>query len=175
MALDYSNMKKRLELTYSNEDGVADAWNKFVDEQTKNMPSDKPIHHHKVYRNTPQNIMDVPSVKSEKIGATTYDADKLNGMLEVRMAEEGEKLTTLDNIERVLTSNDIVISDGKEPIGLAGVMGGLDTEVTENTKNVVIIPNNNSRVLIVLLIAVVKVSPYPASLNSSLGFLPPIL
>ncbi len=54
------------------------------------------------------------------------------------MAEEGEKLITLDNIERVLTSNDIVISDGKEAIGLAGVMGGLDTEVTENTKNVII-------------------------------------
>lgn len=67
-----------------------------------------------------------------------YDADKLNGMIEVRMAEEGEKLTTLDNIERVLTANDIVISDGKQAIGLAGVMGGLDTEVTVNTKNVII-------------------------------------
>lgn len=59
MTLDYSNMKKRLELMYSNEDGVADAWNKFVDEHTKNMPSDEPINMHKVYRNTPQNIMDV--------------------------------------------------------------------------------------------------------------------
>ena len=63
---------------------------------------------------------------------------KLNGMIEVRMAENKEKLITLDNIERILTSNDIVISDGKEAIGLAGVMGGLDTEVTQNTKNVII-------------------------------------
>jgi phenylalanyl-tRNA synthetase beta chain len=67
-----------------------------------------------------------------------YDADKLNGMLEVRMAKKEEKLTTLDNIERTLTEDDIVISNGKESIGLAGVMGGLDTEVTENTKNVII-------------------------------------
>ena len=59
MTLDYANMKKRLELMFSNEDGVADAWNKFVDEQTKNMPSEEPIHHYKIYRNTPQNIMDV--------------------------------------------------------------------------------------------------------------------
>jgi len=54
------------------------------------------------------------------------------------MAENGEKLTTLDNIERALTSDDIVISNGKEAIGLAGVMGGLDTEITENTKNVIV-------------------------------------
>ena len=54
------------------------------------------------------------------------------------MASENEKLTTLDNIERTLTTDDIVISGGKEAIGLAGVMGGLDTEITENTKNVII-------------------------------------
>ena len=67
-----------------------------------------------------------------------YDADTLNNMLEVRMAKENEKLTTLDNIERTLTTEDIVISDGSRAIGLAGVMGGLDTEITENTKNIVI-------------------------------------
>ena len=67
-----------------------------------------------------------------------YDADKLNSEIIVRMAKNGEKLTTLDNIERTLTSDDIVISNGKEAIGLAGVMGGLDTEITENTKNVLV-------------------------------------
>ena len=50
----------------------------------------------------------------------------------------GEKLTTLDNEERTLSKNDIVISDGTRAIGLAGVMGGLDTEIEENTKNVLI-------------------------------------
>ena len=47
-------------------------------------------------------------------------------------------MTTLDNKERVLSSEDIVISDGERAIGLAGVMGGLDTEITDNTKNVII-------------------------------------
>ena len=86
------------------------------------------------------NVVDISNYVMLELGQPLhfYDADKLNNMIEVRMAEEGEKLTTLDNIERVLTSNDIVISDGKEAIGLAGVMGGLDTEVTENTKNVII-------------------------------------
>ena len=86
------------------------------------------------------NVVDISNYVMLELGQPLhfYDADKLKGMLEVRMAEEGEKLTTLDNIERVLTTNDIVISDGESAIGLAGVMGGLDTEVTENTKNVII-------------------------------------
>ena len=67
-----------------------------------------------------------------------YDADSLNGKIEVRMAEDDEKLTTLDDIERTLTHDDIVISDGKRAIGLAGVMGGLDTEIEDTTKNVII-------------------------------------
>lgn len=54
------------------------------------------------------------------------------------MAEEKEKLTTLDGAERSLSKDDIVISDGKKGVGLAGVMGGLDTEIEENTKNVII-------------------------------------
>ena len=67
-----------------------------------------------------------------------YDADKVGNYLGVRMANDGEKLVTLDNQERTLTSTDIVICNKNEAIGLAGVMGGLDTEVTENTKNILI-------------------------------------
>ena len=67
-----------------------------------------------------------------------YDADTLNGKIEVRMAKQDEKLTTLDNIERTLKPEDIVISDGEKAIGLAGVMGGLETEITETTKNIII-------------------------------------
>ena len=86
------------------------------------------------------NVVDISNYVMLELGQPLhfYDADKLNGMLEVRMAEENEKLTTLDNIERILSKDDIVISDGKRAIGLAGVMGGLDTEVTQNTKNVII-------------------------------------
>ena len=86
------------------------------------------------------NVVDISNYVMLELGQPLhfYDYDKLHGMIEVRMAKEGEKLTTLDDIERTLTTDDIVISDGKESIGLAGVMGGLDTEITENTKNVII-------------------------------------
>ena len=86
------------------------------------------------------NVVDISNYVMLELGQPLhfYDADKLQGLIEVRMAEKDEKLTTLDNIERVLTTDDIVISNGKEAIGLAGVMGGLDTEITENTKNVII-------------------------------------
>ena len=86
------------------------------------------------------NVVDISNYVMLETGQPLhyYDADTLNGKIEVRMANEGEKLTTLDNIERELKSEDIVISDGTKAIGLAGVMGGLETEITENTKNIVI-------------------------------------
>ena len=87
------------------------------------------------------NVVDISNYVMLETGQPLhyYDADTLtNGMLEVRMANKGEKLTTLDEIERTLSEEDIVISDGKKAIGLAGVMGGLDTEITDNTKNIII-------------------------------------
>lgn len=86
------------------------------------------------------NVVDISNYVMIETGQPLhfYDADKLNDKIEVRMAERGEKLTTLDEIERELDENDIVISDGTRAIGLAGVMGGLDTEITESTKNVII-------------------------------------
>ena len=86
------------------------------------------------------NVVDISNYVMLEVGQPLhyYDADTLNGCLEVRMAEEKEKLTTLDDVERTLSSEDIVISDGKKAIGLAGVMGGAETEITENTKNIMI-------------------------------------
>lgn len=86
------------------------------------------------------NVVDISNYVMIETGQPLhfYDADKLSGLLEVRMAKKGEELTTLDSQIRKLTEEDIVISNGKEAIGLAGVMGGLDTEITENTKNVII-------------------------------------
>ena len=86
------------------------------------------------------NVVDISNYVMLEVGQPLhfYDSDRLGNSLVVRMAEEGEKLTTLDNIERTLSKNDIVIADKEKPIGLAGVMGGLTTEVENDTKNVVI-------------------------------------
>lgn len=67
-----------------------------------------------------------------------YDADKIKGTLGVRMAHDNEEIITLDGKTRILNSEDIVITDGEKAIGIAGIMGGLDTEVTENTKNILV-------------------------------------
>ena len=67
-----------------------------------------------------------------------YDADKVQGEIVVRRAVAGEKLTTLDGVERDLHPEDIVITDDSGVIGLAGVMGGASTEVTTETKNILI-------------------------------------
>lgn len=86
------------------------------------------------------NVVDISNYVMLELGQPLhfYDADRLGDKIVVRMAKNDEKLTTLDNIERTLTENDIVITDGKKSIGLAGVMGGLDTEVEPTTKNIVI-------------------------------------
>jgi phenylalanyl-tRNA synthetase beta chain len=60
------------------------------------------------------------------------------GRLIIRKARNGEKLKTLDGVERTLTSEDLVVADGKKPVGLAGVMGGFDTMITDKTKNILI-------------------------------------
>ena len=86
------------------------------------------------------NVVDISNYVMLECGQPLhfYDSDRLGDTIEVRMAKKDEKLTTLDEIERTLDENDIVISDGKRAIGLAGVMGGLDTEIESTTKNVVI-------------------------------------
>lgn len=67
-----------------------------------------------------------------------YDLDKLAGGITVRRATQGEKMTTLDGVERALHVEDLLITDGSGPIGLAGVMGGGTTEMSATTANVLI-------------------------------------
>ena len=86
------------------------------------------------------NVVDISNYVMLETGQPLhfYDADKLGKVIAARNAKNGEKLVTLDNQERMLSSEDIVITNGENPVALAGVMGGLDTEIDENTKNVVI-------------------------------------
>ncbi len=86
------------------------------------------------------NVVDISNFVMLEFGQPThfFDLDKLGKEVLVRNANENEKITTLDNIERTLSTNDIVITDGKVPTCIAGVMGGLNTEVDENTKNIFI-------------------------------------
>lgn len=70
-----------------------------------------------------------------------YDRTRVQGAIGVRRAEQGEKLTTLDGVTRTLDAEDLVITDDRGPIGLAGVMGGAHTEIddTEGTTTEVVI------------------------------------
>ena len=67
-----------------------------------------------------------------------YDYDKVGGTLGTRLAKAGEKLMLLGGKEIELSDQDIVITDGNRPIGLAGIMGGKDTEVSDETKTILI-------------------------------------
>ena len=86
------------------------------------------------------NVVDISNFVMLEYGQPThfFDADKLGGIVEVRDALDGEVITTLDNVARSLTHNDIVITDGTRATCIAGVMGGVNTEVDESTKNIFI-------------------------------------
>lgn len=67
-----------------------------------------------------------------------YDADKLGAVLTSRMAKKGEKVALLNGKTIELTETDIVMANAEKVVGLAGIMGGTETEVDETTKNIVI-------------------------------------
>ena len=67
-----------------------------------------------------------------------FDLDKLEGGIIVRRARKGERLKTLDGVERILDPEDLVVADHVKAVGLAGVMGGWDTMITAETKNVLV-------------------------------------
>ena len=67
-----------------------------------------------------------------------FDLDKIEGGIIVRRARKGEKLKTLDGVERTLDPEDLIVADHAKPLGLAGVMGGWDTMITPSTKNVLV-------------------------------------
>lgn len=86
------------------------------------------------------NVVDISNYVMLEYGQPLhfFDKDKLGNNLLVRMANEDEKVITLDNQERTLNTDDIVITDGNRVVAVAGVMGALNTDVDENTTNVLI-------------------------------------
>lgn len=86
------------------------------------------------------NVVDASNYAMIEFGHPThaFDADRLAGTVVIRRAEDGESITTLDDIERPLEPSDIVVADADRPIAIAGVMGGADTEVAYETANVLV-------------------------------------
>lgn len=86
------------------------------------------------------NVVDISNYVMLEFGQPMhfFDYDKLGNKILVRDAKENEEVITLDGKNRVLTPNDIVITDTNKPVCIAGVMGGENTEVDDNTKNILI-------------------------------------
>ena len=86
------------------------------------------------------NVVDISNYVMLEYGQPLhfFDKNKLGNNIVVRDAFDDEKIITLDEKERILSHNDIVITDGSKPVAIAGVMGGLNTDVDENTKDILI-------------------------------------
>lgn len=86
------------------------------------------------------NIVDITNYVMLEMGQPmhAFDINSINGkQITVRHAKNGEKITTLDEQERILDENDLVIADSEKPVAIAGVVGGLNSEIEEDTKTVV--------------------------------------
>ena len=83
------------------------------------------------------NVVDITNYVMLEYGTPlhAFDFDKLNGYLCVRRAEEGEKIVTLDSVERTLTTDSVLIATKEKGVCLAGVFGGENSEIDENTTN----------------------------------------
>ena len=84
------------------------------------------------------NVVDITNYVMLEYGTPlhAFDYDKLNGYLCVRRADDGEKIITLDEVERTLTKDSVLIATEEHPVCLGGVFGGSNSEIDENTKNI---------------------------------------
>lgn len=84
------------------------------------------------------NVVDITNYVMLEYGTPlhAFDFDKLNGYLCVRRAKEGEKLVTLDGVERTLTTDTVLIATKEQGVCLGGVFGGENSEIDDNTKNI---------------------------------------
>ena len=86
------------------------------------------------------NAVDATNYVTQAIGQPThaFALDKLEGGIVVRLAHPGERLRTLDGVERTLHPEDLVVADERRALGIAGVMGGWDTMITPETRNILV-------------------------------------
>ena len=86
------------------------------------------------------NVVDATNFAWLAMGQPThaFDLNKIEGGIVVRRARKGEKLKTLDGVERVLDPEDLIVADHVKPLALAGVMGGWETMITPETTNVLV-------------------------------------
>jgi phenylalanyl-tRNA synthetase beta chain len=87
------------------------------------------------------NLVDITNFLMLETGQPlhAYDYDKVGtGVLGVRLSKKGEKLALLNGKEVTLADGSVIITDGQRPIGMGGIMGGADTEVDENTRNIIL-------------------------------------
>ncbi len=87
------------------------------------------------------NLVDVSNYVMLEVGQPlhAFDYDRLSeNRIEVRRANEGETFTTLDGVERALVPENLLICDGRKPVALAGIMGGLNSEICETTRNILV-------------------------------------
>ncbi|MBI2334561.1 phenylalanine--tRNA ligase subunit beta [Candidatus Daviesbacteria bacterium] len=86
------------------------------------------------------NVADVTNLTMMEYGQPmhAFDAMKVSGSVRVRVAQKNEKITTLDEKNRELNSEDLLIADNQGPIGIAGVMGGKDSEVSDSTTSILL-------------------------------------
>lgn len=98
------------------------------------------------------NVVDITNYVMLEYGTPlhAFDMDKLNGYLSVRRAKEGEKIVTLDGVERTLTTDSVLIATKEEGVCLAGVFGGQNSEIDENTTSLALeaayfVPSSNRK------------------------------
>ena len=87
------------------------------------------------------NLVDVTNLILLEYGQPlhAFDLDRVaDARIVVRRASDGERMKTLDEVERTFTGDDLLICDGERPVAVAGVMGGLDTGITQETRNLLI-------------------------------------